>query len=180
MRTCSIVLPMVLLSLLPLGPAQAPAQSEPEAPGPDRGSPEAALPTDSSRARSYEPIPERSPTGALLRSAVLPGWGQIYNDRPVKGLLMGAAEIGLAVWLVLEHLEAEEARDEYASSGDPADLARYESHKQRRLDLIWYTSGAWLIGMLDAYVDAHLYAFEEENREFERKVGIGVALTLRL
>lgn len=121
----------------------------------------------------------RSPTGALLRSAVLPGWGQFYNDRPLKGLLLGSLEIGLAAWLILEHLAAEEARKAFLESGDPADEAAYEAHSRRRLDLIWYTSGAWLYGMFDAYVDAHLYAFEEENEEFERKVGIGVRLGVR-
>lgn len=124
-------------------------------------------------------IERRSPTGALLRSAVLPGWGQFYNGEEVKGLILGSVEIGLAVWLVLEHLAAEDARKDYQESGDPADQSRYELHSQRRLDLIWYTSGAWLYGMLDAYVGAHLYAFEEENRDFERKVGIGVGVSFR-
>ena len=124
------------------------------------------------------PAGHRSPTGALLRSAALPGWGQVYNDRPVKGLILGALEIGLAVWLVMEHIATEDARTDFQQSGDPADEQSYLTHGQRRLDLIWYTSGAWLYGMIDAYVDAHLYAFEEENTDFERKVGIGVGFEI--
>jgi hypothetical protein len=114
-------------------------------------------------------IVHRNPTGALLRSAVLPGWGQFYNDEPVKGLAFGAAELGLLGWLILENGAAEDAR----LSGD--DLS-YQTHRQRRLDLIWYTSAAWLLGMLDAYVDAHLYSFSSENEEFERETGIGVSV----
>ncbi len=30
-------------------------------------------------------IEEKNPTGALLRSFVLPGWGQFYNEKPLKG-----------------------------------------------------------------------------------------------
>lgn len=125
------------------------------------------------------PIPERDPGTALLRSAVLPGWGQFYNDQPVKGIAMGAAELGLLGWLVWEHVEAEEARMDFQESGDPDDEARWESHRQARLDLIWLTSAAWLYGMLDAYVDAHLYAFEYENERFGTEAGIGAAIDVR-
>jgi hypothetical protein len=125
------------------------------------------------------PLEYRNPTGALLRSSVLPGWGQFYNDKPVKGIVMGLAETGLLAWLIAEHVAAEDARDDYSESGDPADLERYETHRQTRLDLIWYTSAAWLYGMLDAYVDAHLYCFEQENERFEKDLGIGALVFVR-
>ncbi len=109
------------------------------------------------------------PTGALLRSAVLPGWGQIYNREPLKGLALGAVELGLLAWLITEHTLAERARDDYLRTGDPFYEDCYQRHSGRRLDLIWYTSAAWLYGMLDAYVDAHLYGFARENRDFVRE-----------
>lgn len=118
------------------------------------------------------PVVRKNPTGALLRSAVLPGWGQFYNDEPVKGLIYGSLEIGLLAWLISEHLAAEDARHSENSES-------YELHRQRRLDLIWYTSAAWLFGMLDAYVDAYLYSFERENTEFEKETVIGAALYVR-
>lgn len=121
----------------------------------------------------------RSPTGALLRSAALPGWGQFYNDRPVKGLLLGALELGLLALLVEENGRAESAREEFLESGDPDDEADYETHKERRLDLIWLTSASWLYGMMDAYVDAHLFAFDNENDRFGREAGIGAGIVLR-
>ncbi len=121
-------------------------------------------------------IRKRSPSGALLRSAVLPGWGQFYNDKPVKGVILGTVELGLLAWLISEHVQAEDARTDFLASGDPADEERYNVHSQRRIDLIWYTSAAWLYGMLDAYVDAYLYSFEAENRSFERDAGIGIVV----
>lgn len=117
-------------------------------------------------------ISTKNPTGALLRSAVLPGWGQLYNEEPLKGIAFAAVELGLLGWLISENGAAEDARQ----SGDDAS---YQIHRQRRLDLIWYTSAAWLLGMVDAYVDAHLYSFTAENREFERETGIGVSLQVR-
>ncbi len=128
---------------------------------------------------SQADLPSRNPTAALLRSAVLPGWGQFYNDEPVKGLVMGGVELGLLALLVGEHIAAESARYDFAESGDPADEERYISHRENRLDLIWLTSAAWLYGMLDAYVDAHLFGFVQENERFEKDIGIGAALFLR-
>lgn len=121
---------------------------------------------------------DRSPTGALLRSAAMPGWGQFYNERPVKGLVLGALELGLLALLVDEHVRAESARDEFLESGDPGDEADYETHRERRLDLIWLTAASWLYGMMDAYVDAHLFAFDHENERFGREAGIGAGIVL--
>ena len=117
------------------------------------------------------PIESRNPTGAMLRSAALPGWGQFYNDEPLKGIAFGALELGLLGWLIYENSAAEDAR----LSGDDAS---YQIHRQRRLDLIWYTSASWLLGMLDAYVDAHLYSFRAENEEFEMEVSLGAAISI--
>jgi len=48
---------------------------------------------------------------------------------------------------------------------------RYDVHSGLRRDFIWYTAGAWIVGMLDAYVDAYLFSFEAENRKFDSDVG---------
>lgn len=122
---------------------------------------------------------DRSPTGALLRSAALPGWGQFYNERPVKGIVLGALELGLLALLVDEHIRAESARDDFLESGDSGDEAEYETHRERRLDLVWLTAASWLYGMMDAYVDAHLFAFDRENERFGREAGIGAGVVLR-
>ena len=131
-----------------------------------------SLENDSSEVSNFKEIPviiRRNPGAALLRSAVLPGWGQFYNDEPLKGIFFGTLELGLLSWLIAEHFASEEAR---INNDDPA----YQIHRQRRLDLIWYTSAAWLFGMLDAYVDAYLFSFSTENEVFERETGIAAAV----
>ncbi len=128
-----------------------------------------SLDNDSSEVSNIAVIVRRNPSAALLRSAVLPGWGQFYNDEPLKGVVFGTLELGLLSWLIAEHIASEEARN---NNDDPA----YQLHRQRRLDLIWYTSAAWLFGMLDAYVDAYLYSFSTENEVFERETGIAAAV----
>lgn len=137
-----------------------------EVPLPDRG----AVTADSGIvALEDSEIEYRSPTGALLRSAVLPGWGQFYNEQPIKGILYGIVEIGLLVWLISENAAMDDAKE-------AGDIQAYDLHYETRLDLIWYTSGAWLIGMLDAYVDAYLFSVEAENSNFESEIRVGGAV----
>lgn len=125
-------------------------------------------------------IPGRNPTGALLRSAVVPGWGQFYNEEPLKGLAYGSLQAGLLGWTLHENHRANNARDMFLLTGDPAwDQAR-EDHRNRCRSLIWYTAGAWVLSMLDAYVDAWLFGFDEENRSFDRNAGLAVMVGITL
>lgn len=45
-------------------------------------------------------IETRTAGDAFFRSAVVPGWGQLYNQQPVKGALFGAAVGGAAIGTV--------------------------------------------------------------------------------
>ncbi len=123
---------------------------------------------------SVVPIPHRNPTGALLRSAAVPGWGQFYNDEPIKGVAYGALQAGLLGWTLYENNRAGNARDMFLETGDPSwDDARV-LHRDRCRSLIWYTAGAWVASMLDAYVDAWLFGFDEENQGFDRNAGLAL------
>ncbi len=156
-----------------------PGQADTDSPSVSRDSlAEAPLPATVPAASSGT-YGTRSPMGALMRSAAIPGWGQFYNDRPVKGILLGAVELGLLALFLKEYSVAEDAREDFLESGDPLDEERYETHRERRLNLIWITAASWLYGMMDAYVDAHLFAFEEENSVFGREAGIGVSVLVR-
>jgi hypothetical protein len=106
----------------------------------------------------------------------VPGWGQFYNDQPLKGVIYGSAELGLLGMIIYEHHLAEEARENHAETGLPVWESRYETHSSLRRDFIWYTAGAWLLGMLDAYVDAYLFSFQAENRKFEGDAGFSAGV----
>lgn len=114
----------------------------------------------------------------MLRSLALPGWGQFYNNEPVKGVLYGTCELSLLAALLYNHYEAENARDMFRDTGLQYWEDQYDTHSDLRRDFIWYTAGAWLIGMLDAYVDAYLFSFEAENRKFEGDAGFRAGMVL--
>ena len=87
--------------------------------------------------------------GALLRSAVLPGWGQFYNDRPVKGLFFGAASATALTSVVVEHRRIR-------SAPTPEE---HQDRTARRNSRLLYFALSVALAATDAYVDAHLADF---------------------
>lgn len=87
--------------------------------------------------------------GALLRSAVLPGWGQFYNGRPVKGLFFGAASATALTAVVVEHRRIR-------SAPTPEE---HQDRTARRNGRLLYFALSVALATIDAYVDAHLADF---------------------
>jgi TolB-like protein len=65
---------------------------------------EADLPKEELIAVSTNAVVLRTNTDALFRSAVAPGWGQVYNGEPVKAGLIGGTVGGLAALTVASAL----------------------------------------------------------------------------
>ena len=110
--------------------------------GQPAGATEAA--TDSTRT---DTLP--SAHGALLRSAVLPGWGQYYNGRPIKGLFFGAASATALTAVVVEHRRIR-------SAPTPEE---HQDRTARRNSRLLYFALSVALAAIDAYVDAHLADF---------------------
>jgi hypothetical protein len=91
------------------------------------------------------------PRRAMLRSLVLPGWGQFYNKKKVKGGVIVAAEVGSVVAYFVK-------RDRLRSLGS-SDRNVY----------FFSTIGVVLYSMADAYVDAYLDGVDWAEVE----IGIG-------
>ena len=87
--------------------------------------------------------------GALLRSAVLPGWGQFYNGRPVKGLIFAAASATALTSVVVEHRRIR-------SAPTPEE---HQNRTARRNSRLLYFALSVALAAIDAYVDAHLADF---------------------
>ncbi len=87
--------------------------------------------------------------GALLRSAVLPGWGQFYNGRPVKGLFFGAASATALTAVAIEHRRIR-------SAPTPEE---HQDRTARRNGRLLYLALSVALAATDAYVDAHLADF---------------------
>ncbi len=99
---------------------------------------------------------------AMLCSFLVPGLGQFYNERPVKAMLVLGVETFYITKILENHRKAQ--RRERERDRFPADSPFWykeniwvEEYKERTIDWIWWTAGAMVVIVLDAYVDAHLF-----------------------
>jgi hypothetical protein len=91
--------------------------------------------------------PLKSPWGAVGRSALLPGWGQIYNERYVKAGIYFSINAYFAFQIIRNEIRWREYKSEF--------------YRSRRVEFTWYFALSYLVTMADAYVDAYLYKFDE-------------------
>ena len=99
---------------------------------------------------------------AMLCHTLLPGLGQTYNGRRLKvGLMVGFASYYYGnAWLNLKHWHAAEAQRDQFEQGTPEynlrnDLANFYEEEARTY--LWWSGAVWLIGLIDSWIDAHLY-----------------------
>lgn len=118
----------------------------------------------------YSDIPMKSPWGAVARSAMLPGWGQAYNEQYIKAIIGFGAFTYFASRVY--HLN-----QEYKKTGDPG-------FRDKRVTNSWYLGLTYMIIMVDAYVGAYLYRFDDameitlnvvpEDKSFAVNLGVAI------
>ena len=91
--------------------------------------------------------PLKSPWGAVLRSAIIPGWGQVYDESYFKAALALGAN-GYFIY------KARNAHRKYLDTKD----RQYSSERSK---YNWWFGIAYILTMADAYAGAYLYKFEE-------------------
>ena len=171
---------ILILSLLLLQLSGAAAQSD------------TARPDDPTvdSAASHPFTMTRSPTVAVFLS-IIPGGGQIYTEQYWKvPLFVGAAGYFVARIIALDAKFREYAAQyEALAANDPqrATLKSIrESYRDDRDRNGAYLLGVEVLGMVDAYVDAHLFDFDVGDERLglqiyplPDRIGAGLTLTVR-
>lgn len=126
-----------------------------------------------------------SPRTALIKSAIIPGWGQLYVRKPLKAAIYVSLEayhiyrmieynsiyqyvketketIGIGEWN--KKSEQEKKAAVFDETGYNLKINSWRA-REKRNKYAWWCAGIYFIGMLDAYVDAHLYNFPSEKIE---------------
>lgn len=112
-------------------------------------------------------VMQRSPWGAVVRSAVVPGFGQFYNESYWKiPIIWGTAALLVSGWVYNNDLYKDNS-NLYIQTSDPFYKAYYKNSRdfyrdQRDLFTI-YLSLLYLLNLVDAYVDAHLFDFNVDE-----------------
>jgi hypothetical protein len=109
---------------------------------------------------------KKNPRTAMLCSALLPGLGQTYNGRRLKvGVMVGVASYYMGNMVLNWHqyqaynLQREQSvpgSSQFRLTGQLADF-----YKEEARTFLWWSGAVWLIGILDAWIDAHLYDVRE-------------------
>lgn len=132
-------------------------------------------------------IMKKSAWGAVLRSAVIPGWGQFYNQSYWKVPVVW----GVTAWFVYNWIDNNNNYTTYKNAyykdlRDSADVnltsndRRYRDfyHDQRDLFAI-YLGLAYLLNLVDAYVDAHMFDFTVKEDMLTKAPCLEMHFTLR-
>lgn len=130
------------------------------------------------------------PTGALFRSLLIPGWGQVYNKKYFKAVLYGGTEIYLIYKVQLRWRQMDMHKDNFLNTTDSLYKAEqfglFEKRRDSRNVHMWLTGLVVFLSMFDAYVDAHLSDFDQTDKAFrvyfapdKDKIQIGLVYNFR-
>lgn len=96
-------------------------------------------------------VVKRNPRGAMLRSIFVPGWGQFYNEKKFKAVVISGTEVALVINAFVQNQLAINA----------VTTLDKEFYINNRNMSYWWLVGVVLYSAIDAYVDAHLFNFDE-------------------
>jgi hypothetical protein len=108
-------------------------------------------------------VMEKSPWGAVLRSAIVPGLGQIYNESYFKAAVIWGIEGALLAAWIFNNDRYKKNGDLYIQAQDLRLKPQYRDirdfYRDQRDLVTIYMSLVYLLNLIDAYVDAHLFDF---------------------
>lgn len=128
-----------------------------------------------------ENIHGKSPWGAVLRSAILPGFGQIYNESYWKApIVWGVSGWFIYNWINNNNLYRD-YRDQYLQSvsiGSENSLYKVyrEFYRDQRDLFAIYLGLTYFLNLVDAYVDAQLFSFDVEGLNNEVRLNFRIKL----
>lgn len=106
---------------------------------------------------------QKSPWGAVLRSAIIPGWGQFYNEDYLHIPVIW----GLLGWFgyewVLNNKDYSDNRNLFKETGNSLYKLRRDFYRDQRDRFTIYMVLTYFLNLVDAYVGAHLFDFSVEE-----------------
>ncbi|MCB9503325.1 MAG: hypothetical protein H6696_15455 [Deferribacteres bacterium] len=96
----------------------------------------------------------KSPRAALWRAILFPGWGQFYNEKYLKGTLI----LGLESFFIGRAIAYNQQKQNSTGTDEK------DAYTRKRNDEVWRLLITRLLSILDAYVDAHFYDFDESTK----------------
>ena len=116
-------------------------------------------------------VMRKSPLKAVLLSAALPGLGQFYNESYWKLPIIALAGGYFGYEIINQNNQFLDYRDQYIASQTPENqngnqqiLTLRNFYKDQRDRFIFYFGIFYVVNLIDAYVDAHMYDFNVSDK----------------
>lgn len=120
-------------------------------------------PTEETTASDTTFVMQKSPWGAVLRSAILPGFGQFYNESYWKiPIIWGVGALFISGWVYNNNLYNDN-KNLFIETGNQLFLRNRDFYRDQRDNFTIYLVLLYILNLVDAYVDAHLYDFSVEE-----------------
>ncbi|NOY88486.1 MAG: hypothetical protein GXO93_03725 [FCB group bacterium] len=118
---------------------------------------------------NFEKRLTQNPTKALLKSMLIPGWGQLGNRKYVKAGVFMAFDAWFVTSAFHYKKQANDYWDKYTNATEIAERNSYYNvyldRKDSRNKYTWYSVIVTFVSMFDAYVDAHLSGYPKLEKE---------------
>jgi len=105
---------------------------------------------------------KKHPGWAIIASVVLPGGGQFYAENYARGLFFSTLQISLISLTVYEKVQERDYWNLYEEDKKQETLDKFNKHKGRVRNLLWWDAGIWFLSCADAFADAHFFGFNED------------------
>ncbi len=121
----------------------------------------------------------KSPWGAVGRSAIIPGWGQFYNESYWKIPVVW----GVLGWFTYLYVENNRLYKDYGDlyteslqKGTPIEFyrARRNDYRDERDKYALFLGLSYFLNLVDVYVDAHLFDFDVTENPVTKQPELGV------
>jgi len=106
----------------------------------------------------------------FLLSTVIPGGGQLYNQKYLKASIYGAAEIGLIYGAYIQNARLKDSQDDLKLFNYDEESYEYKKlnheirvYKKERDTFIWLTAATILLSGGDAFVDSYFKDFKRDK-----------------
>jgi len=97
----------------------------------------------------------------MIRSAILPGWGQLYNTKYLKALVY----LGGESYFIFRYAAIDEDVKKLKNDQNlNATKDQIEKKEQLRNGWVWLFGGGYLLALGDAFVDAHLFGLGNDKK----------------
>ena len=129
-------------------------------------------------------VMKKSPMGAMLRSAVLPGWGQLYNDAYWKiPVVWGVSSWFIYLWIdrndnYLFYKDLYNKSLSESSNGNSQYKNVRDFYRDDRDLYAIYIGLTYFLNLIDAYVDAHLFDFDVGFNKYTQEPELQIKIRL--